>query len=124
MKFLLDACVDSRGLRALLIGRRHDVASAARVGPNTPDDLLLALAAQERRVLITSDKDFGVLVFVHRIPHAGIVRLTDMSDPGRIAAMQEVLDDHSAALGQHAILVVSPKRIRVSFADPEGRREG
>ena len=120
MKFLLDACVDSRGLRALLIGRGHDVVSAAEVGPGTADDLLLALAAQEQRVMITADKDFGVLVFVHRMPHAGIVRLTDMSDPQRIAAMREVLDDHSVALGRHTLLVVSPKRVRVGRAEPEG----
>lgn len=120
MKFLLDACVDSRDLRALLTGRGHDVASAAEVGPSTPDDLLLARAAQEQRVLITADKDFGLLVFVHRMPHAGIVRLTDMSDAQRIVAMREVLDDRSEALGQHSILVVSPKRVRVSRSEPEG----
>ena len=119
MKFLLDACIDSRVLRALLIGRGHDVASAAEVGADTPDDLLLARAAQEQRVLITADKDFGVLVFVHRMPHAGIVRLTDMSDGDRVVAMREVLDDHSVALSQHTILVVSPQRIRVSRAEPE-----
>ena len=61
-----------------------------------------------------------MLVFVHRRPHAGIVRLTDMSDAQRITAMREVLDDHSVALGQRTILVVSPKRVRVSRAVPEG----
>ena len=120
MKFLIDACSDSRGLRALLTERGHDVASAAEMGPCTSDDLLLARAAQEQRVLITADKDFGVLVIVHRMPHAGIVRLTDMSDEQRIAAMREVLDDHATALAQNALLVVSTKRVRVSRTEPEG----
>ena len=120
MKFLIDACVDSRGLRALLIGRGHDVAFAAEIGPSTPDDLLFARAAQEQRILITADKDFGALVFVHRRPHAGIVRLTAMSEGQRIVAMREVLDYYSVALGQNRILVVSPKRVRVSRAEPEG----
>ena len=62
----------------MLIKQGHDVVTAAEIGPGTPDDVLLAQAAQEQRVLITADKDFGELVFVHRMPHAGIVRLTDM----------------------------------------------
>ncbi len=123
MKFLLDACVDSRGLRALLIGRGHDVASAAEVGPSTPDDLLLARAAQEQRVLITADKDFGVLVFVQRRPHSGIVRLTDMSDAQRITAMRELFEFHSDALRQNKILVVSPEKVRVARTEPEDWRD-
>ena len=71
-------------------------------------------------MLITADKDFGGLVFVHRMPHAGIVRLTAMSDEQRIAAMREVLDDHATALAQNALLVVSTKRVRVSRTEPEG----
>lgn len=120
MKFLVDACVDTPGLRALLSGRGHDVRYAAEIGPRTPDDLLLAQAAQQERALITADKDFGVLVFVHRMPHAGVVRLTDMSDAQRIVAMREVLDNYSTALSQRAMLVVSLKRVRVSHAEPDG----
>lgn len=34
--------------------------------------------------------------------------------------MREVLDYYSVALGQNGILVVSPERVRVSRAEPEG----
>jgi hypothetical protein len=35
------------------------------VDPKASDDDMFTLALQERRALITEDKDFGELVFVH-----------------------------------------------------------
>lgn len=107
----------------MLIKQGHDVVTAAEIGPGTPDDVLLARAAQEQRVLITEDKDFGELVFVHRMPHAGIVRLTDMSGQQRLEAMRELLKHHSGALGQGQILVVTPNQVRVGRTEPEGRSD-
>ena len=43
------------------------------------DDEILARAAQEGRILITLDKDFGELAIVRQQPHAGIVRLVGWS---------------------------------------------
>ena len=74
-------------------------------------------------MLITADKDFGELVFVYRMPHAGIVRLTDMSGQQRLDAIRELLGHHSDALGQSKILVVSPNQVRVGRTEPEGRSE-
>lgn len=45
----------------------HDVLSARETAPGASDEALLALANQERRVLVTEDKDFGDLVFVRRL---------------------------------------------------------
>ena len=75
-------------------------------------------------MLITEDKDFGELVFVYRMPHAGIVRLTDMSGQQRLEAIRELLEHHSGALGQGQILVVTPNRVRVGRTEPEGRSDG
>ena len=123
MKFLIDASADSRDLRALLIEQGHDVVTAAEIGAGTPDDVLLARAAHEQRVLITKDKDFGELVFIYRMPHAGIVRLTDMSSQQGLEAVSELLDHHSDALGQSKIPVVSPNQVRVGRTEPEGRSD-
>lgn len=123
MKFLIDASADSSDLRAMLIEQGHDVVTAAEMGPGTPDDVLLARAAQEQRVLLTGDKDFGELVFVYRMPHAGIVRLTDMSGRQRLEAVRELLEHHSGALDQGKIVVVSPNQVRVSRTEPEDWRD-
>ena len=37
--------------------------------PRATDKELLALATDEQPIIITEYKDFGELVFVHRVPH-------------------------------------------------------
>ena len=63
MKFLLDACAASRTLREALSALGHDVRSAAGELARASDEVLLALAYEEGRVLVTEDKDFGELIF-------------------------------------------------------------
>ena len=43
----------------------HDVTCIAEVGPGSTDEVVLALALAESRVLLTFDKDFGELAFRH-----------------------------------------------------------
>jgi len=56
-------------LRILLADLGHDVRPVFDVDPRASDEAILALALQDERVLVTEDKDFGELVFVHRLPH-------------------------------------------------------
>jgi len=116
MKFLLDVCASSRALRALLTDLGHDVLSAFEVDPRASDDTLLALAIQEERVLVTEDKDFGELVFVHRLPHPCIIRFVDMRVAEKVVAMRELLERHADALRAGAIIVVTRGRVRIRLA--------
>ena len=62
MKFLADAHIGQ--LIIQIIERRgHDVLRATSFAPQTADSELLRIAANENRVVITSDRDFGELVF-------------------------------------------------------------
>jgi predicted nuclease of predicted toxin-antitoxin system len=74
---------------------------------------LLDLATQEGRVLETEDKDFGELVFVHRLPHPSIVRFVEMQVDDQVAAMQELLDHYLAEMQRGALIVVTRGRIRI-----------
>ena len=69
MKFLLDVCAASRRMQDELATQGHDVLSALERNPRAADEELMALAMEERRILVTEDKDFGELVFVRRLPH-------------------------------------------------------
>ena len=113
MRFLLDACAASRSLRALLDELGHDAVSALEVDPRAADEVLLALARDEQRILVTADKDFGELVFVRRLPHPCIIRFVDMRVTEQVTAMRELLDRHEAHLRDGALLVVSRGRLRV-----------
>jgi len=119
VKFLLDACAASRSLRALLDELGHDVVSALEVDPRAADEVLLAVARDEQRILVTADKDFGELVFVRRLPHPCIIRFVDMRVTEQVTAMRELLDRHVAHLRDGALLVLSRGRLRVRRSNHE-----
>jgi predicted nuclease of predicted toxin-antitoxin system len=74
MKFLADEGVD----RSVVDGLRQlgfDVFYVVDETRSLDDDVLLQIAADEKRILITKDKDFGELVFRLNKVHAGVVLL-------------------------------------------------
>ena len=91
----------------------HDVLSGLDRDPRATDEALLALANQEERVLITEDKDFGELVFVRRLPHPCIVRFVDMQVAEKVVAMRELIERHADAMQEGALIVVTPRRVRI-----------
>ena len=66
MRFLVDQDVYRDTIRFLRqLG--HDLVLAADLGMSrSPDEHLLETALEQKRILITRDKDFGNLVFVQR----------------------------------------------------------
>ena len=66
MRFLADESCDSAVVTALRAAG-HDVSAIVEIGPGTDDEFVLALAGSESRVLLTEDKDFGLLA--HARPH-------------------------------------------------------
>ncbi|MEX2317029.1 MAG: DUF5615 family PIN-like protein [Pirellulales bacterium] len=113
MKFLLDVCVSSRSLSALLASQGHDVVSALAIDPRASDDRLMEVALQEDRVLFTEDKDFGELVFVRNLPHGPLVRLVELTVAEQIQAVQELLDQRSHELSGPVIVTITRARIRI-----------
>lgn len=99
----------------MLTNLGHDVLLAIDVDPRAPDEALLDLARQEGRVLVTEDKDFGELVFVHRVPHPSIVRFVEMRVEDQVAAMQELLDRYLEEMQRGALIVVTRGRIRIRY---------
>ena len=117
MKFLIDRCAGRR-LADWLRGQGHDVIESRALGPDPGDQALLERAATEGRILVTIDTDFGELVYVRDVPHAGLVRLPDVPAMRRIALMAEVLERHRPALERQAVVTVRGGRVRVSRPPP------
>jgi len=113
MRFLLDRCA-GRKLAEWLAGQKHDVLESRNLGADPGDRELLEKAAQQGRILVTIDTDFGQLVYVDRAPHCGIVRLPDVPAERRISLMEKLLREHSAALESQAIITVRGERVRIS----------
>ena len=91
MKFLADAHISVEMVEML---RRlgHDCLDASAIPPRMPDVDVLRMAADQGRVVVTSDKDFGELVFVHGIPCPGVVliRVALADEAGRVARVATV----------------------------------
>lgn len=113
MRFLVDRCVGQR-LAEWLRARGHDVSAAWERGEDPGDEALLALAATERRILITIDNDFGALLFVDRKTHAGLVRLPDVPADQRLELIALLLERYGASLEAGAVVTVRGGRIRIS----------
>ena len=113
MRFLVDRCAGHR-LAEWLRSQGHDVLESRELGPDPGDRALLERAAAEGRILVTIDTDFGALVYVEEVPHAGLVRLPDVPAERRIALMAEVFERHQHALETQAIITIRSGRIRIS----------
>ncbi len=113
MRFLVDRCAGRR-LAEWLRSEGHDVLESRSLGPDPGDEEILRMAAEERRILVTIDTDFGRLIFVEQISHSGIVRLPDVPAQRRIKLMEEVLRQYLPDLAAGAITTIRGERIRIS----------
>ena len=114
MRFLLDENTEFRIAR-FLQAEGHDVTAIAHDYPHAlADTEVLRIAEIEQRILITNDRDFGELIFMNRLPHAGVIylrlRLSTTADD-KITRLREVLGKHSKELDQ--FLVVTERTVRV-----------
>jgi predicted nuclease of predicted toxin-antitoxin system len=71
-----------------------------------------------RCVLVTEDKDFGELLFVHRQPHGPLVRVVELTVDEQVQAIGELLDQYADELTGPVVVTISRGRIRIR------RREG
>lgn len=80
MKFITD---ENLGIRVpqYLRALGYDVISAIEVALSKPDTDILDIANREDRIILTTDKDFGELVFKEKLAHCGVIllRLKDES---------------------------------------------
>ncbi|MCY3958690.1 MAG: DUF5615 family PIN-like protein [Chloroflexi bacterium] len=117
MRFLVDRCA-GRQLAEWLRHNGHDVVEAQTLGSDPGDRALLERAGAEDRVLVTMDKDFGELIYLRRVAHAGLILLPDVRVLQRIEAVRAVVEGHHQALEERAVVTVRGGRIRISHPPP------
>ena len=102
----------------------HDVAYAIEIAPETEDSRWLDYAWRDGRIAVTSDRDYGDLVFRHREPSRGVVflRLEALPLEERILRVEAVWGQiESAALGR--FITVTTDRVRVRDLPPMNKEE-
>ena len=118
MRFLLDESADAR-IVPHLRSQGHAVTRIATDYPSgLPDGDVLALAVQEDRVVITSDRDFGEMVVRQRREHRGVIlfRLGDYAELAVwIERLNHVLTEYEPQTDQ--LVVVTRRSVRVRTSD-------
>jgi predicted nuclease of predicted toxin-antitoxin system len=122
VKLKLDENIGRRGLD-LLTQLGHDVATVRDQGlGGTTDERLFEVCADEGRILVTLDRDFGQVPRFPPEQSAGVAvlelgpRATRQSLIDRLREILAVLDTHSIA---GALWIVEPGRVRIHLRDGE-----
>lgn len=113
MNFLADEGVE-RQIVDRLRAAGHDVDYTAESSPASSDDEVLHHANERGALPLTSDKDFGELVFRQRRIHAGVVllRLAGLSIDSKIEHIMTVVQTRAVELSM-AFAVISPGLVRI-----------
>ena len=114
MKFLLDQDVYAL-TEHFLREQGYDVATASEMGLSRAlDSELLKIAVEQRRILVTRDRDYGNLVFVH---HAGsgviYLRILPSVMDEVHAELKKVLETYSEDELAKSFVVVEKGRHRI-----------
>jgi predicted nuclease of predicted toxin-antitoxin system len=115
VRFLLDEAIQHR-LADHLAEAGHDATHVVRIGlAGSPDEQVLARAADEDRILITTDTDFPTLLALSGEPIPSVLLLRGVSDTiqGRLAAIVSALPSIQEELEAGAVAVVERDRVRL-----------
>ncbi len=113
MRLLADESCDFAVVRALRAAG-HDVRAVAEVAPGAADQKILGLAVNEKRVLLTEDKDFGQWVYANKRATAGVILLRYPARARQTmpAAVVRLVELHGERLAG-CFVVVQPARVRI-----------
>lgn len=95
MKFLLDENI-GKGIARFLEKLGHPASRIRLISPGLEDYAVLELSVSKDFILITSDKDFGELIFKEKQLTTGVIflRLEDESSENKIKAIKKVFSEY------------------------------
>ena len=113
LRLLVDVSVGT-GLVSFLREEGHDVVSVKEIDPRADDVSILSLAVDEKRIVVTMDKDFGELVYKSGLPHRGVIllRLEEHDRKAKVKIMSQILERHGEKLEGH-FCVYQNGRLRI-----------
>jgi predicted nuclease of predicted toxin-antitoxin system len=108
-----DENVDS-GIVSALRDAGHAVTYVRELDPGIEDERVLRLAESQGALLLTSDKDFGELVFRQRLLHSEVIlfRLAGLPSEIKAQILVSTLATHARELPA-AFTVIGPRSLRI-----------
>lgn len=114
MRFLVDECL-SRTLVEMLRRRGHDDRFSRDEARGLDDGRVLSNATADNRILITEDRDFGLLTIRNREPTLGVAIVAVSFFGWPAARLAEHVADTPTELGETCIgslTTIEPGRVR------------
>ena len=101
-KFLVDVGVGKK-VAEYLLGKSYDTKAVRSLDHRMPDHKIIRLAALEKRIIITMDKDFGELVYHSGMDHCGILllRLEDATGSEKQQVIAQILAKYADNMKNH-----------------------
>jgi len=114
VRFLADVNVE-KPIVEFLISQGYDVKWIPDYDCAMPDHDLMTLANDEKRILVTNDKDFGELVFLQKHISAGVILFRVKGQPvnEKVRLLEELLRKHVERLSVN-LVVLTEKKIRIT----------
>ena len=102
LKFLVDVGVGKK-VEEYLLEKRYDTKAVRSIDQRLPDQEIIRLAALEKRIVITMDKDFGELVYHSGMDHCGILllRLEDATGSEKQLVIAKILAKYADNMKNH-----------------------
>jgi predicted nuclease of predicted toxin-antitoxin system len=91
----------------------HDAVWAGTWPSDPGDPEILRQALAQGRVLVTLDRDFGALMFRHRLPHGGVLYLRNVSPIDYAQRILDAIELFGRELDAGAVVVVRKSHIRL-----------
>lgn len=113
MNLVADEGVDLEIIE-LLRSEGYNVFYIAEMQPSIPDDIVLSKANESRAPLLTTDKDFGELVYRQRRLNSGVVliRLAGLTPQRKAEVVGRAFRDHATEM-VHKFTVITPGMVRI-----------
>ena len=113
MKFLADENIGF-GIIKSLRKRGYNVKSIRDIQLGLKDSEVLLIANKEKRILITTDKNFGELVFVNKLVHTGVIllRLKKETTTEKLRVLTSLFEKQLKLDGKFTVVTENKIRIR------------
>ncbi len=110
IRFLADVNVE-KGIVDYLLRKGYDVKWIPDYNCEIDDEGLLALANNEKRVLITNDKDFGELTFLQKQHSVGIIllRVKGQKVKDKVELIEKLIMNYNEKILNHFIVMTKTK---------------
>ncbi len=113
MKFLVDVGVGKK-VEPWRKENGFDVLSVRDIDARAKDSQILHWSEEQRRMIITIDKDFSELVYNSGMQHAGvlILRIDDADSDTKVEVIKRILTEYYDKIESH-FCVFQDKRLRI-----------